>query len=100
MISTEDSRLKAAITASKEAKRNFGMEKIKFVMIFDSAARLTLLGRQKSIEIGVIKEVFGKDTPLIGICTNGEQAPLKSINYLGQTYLHNQSINILAIGDQ
>ena len=100
MISTEDSRLKAAITASEEAKRNFGMEKIKFVMIFDSAARLTLLGRQKSIEIGVIKEVFGKDTPLIGICTNGEQAPLKSINYLGQTYLHNQSINILAIGDQ
>ncbi len=100
MISTEDSRLKAAIAASEEAKRNFGVEKIKFVMVFDSAARLALLGRQNNIELGVIREVFGKDTPLIGISTNGEQAPLKSINYLGQTYLHNQSINILAIGDQ
>lgn len=100
MISTEDSRLKAVIAASEEAKRNLGGQKIKFVMVFDSAARLSLLGRQNDIELGVIKEVFGKDTPLIGIYTNGEQAPLKSINYLGQTYLHNQSINILAIGDR
>ena len=100
MISTEDSRLKAAIASCEEAKRNLGGQKIKFVMVFDSAARLSLLGRQNDIELGVIKEVFGKDTSLIGIYTNGEQAPLKSINYLGQTYLHNQSINILAIGDQ
>jgi hypothetical protein len=100
MISTEDSRLKAAIAAASEAKKNLGGQKIKFVMVFDSAARLSLLGRQNDIELGVIKEVFGKDTPIIGMCTNGEQAPLQSINYLGQTYLHNQSINILAIGDQ
>lgn len=100
MISTEDSRLKAVIAACEDAKRNLAGGKIKFVMVFDSAARLALLGRQNDIELGVIKEVFGKDTPLIGISTNGEQAPLKSINYLGQTYLHNQSINILAIGDQ
>ena len=100
MISTENSRLKAAIEASEEAKRNLGGQKARFVIIFDSAARLALLGRQNDIELGVIKEVFGKDIQLIGISTNGEQAPLKSINYLGQTYLHNQSINILAIGDQ
>lgn len=100
MISTEDSRLKAAIASCEEAKRNLGGQKIKFVMVFNSAARVSLLGRQNDVEIGIIKEVFGKDTPLIGIYTNGEQAPLKSIDYLGQTYLHNQSINILAIGDQ
>lgn len=100
MISTEDSRLEATVASCEEAKRNLGGQKIKFVMVFDSAARLSLLGRQSDIELGVIKEVFGKDTPLIGICTNGEQAPLKSINYLGKTYFRNQSINILAIGDQ
>jgi len=100
MISTEESRLEATVGACEEAKRNLGGQKVKFVVVFDSAARVSLLGRQNNIELDVIKEVFGKDTPLIGICTNGEQAPLKSINYLGKTHLRNQSINILAIGDQ
>lgn len=100
MISTEESRLAAAIAACEEAKKNLSSERIKFVMVFDSAARLSLLGRQGEIELGIIREVFGRDTPLIGIYTNSEQAPLKSISYLGQTYFHNQSINILAIGDQ
>ncbi|MFA5199685.1 MAG: FIST N-terminal domain-containing protein [Candidatus Omnitrophota bacterium] len=100
MISTEESRIAAAISACEEAKRNLGNQKVKFVLVFNSAARFFLLGRQHEKEIGVIKEAFGGDTPLIGIYTNGEQAPLKSISYLGQTYFHNQSINILAIGEQ
>lgn len=100
MISTEDSRLAAAIGACVEAKRNLGEQKIKFVMVFDSAARFSLLGRQHERELDVIKDAFGENTPLIGIYTNGEQAPLKSIQHLGQTYFHNQSISILAIGEQ
>jgi hypothetical protein len=100
MISTQDSRLAAAVAACEEAKRSLGTGKIKFLLVFDSAARFSILGRQNDLELCVIKEVFGKNTPLIGIYTNGEQAPLKSINYLGRTYFHNQSINILAIGEQ
>jgi len=100
MISTEDSRLAAVISACEEAKRSLGNHKIKFVLIFDSAARFSLLSRQNERELWVIKNSFGENTPLIGIYTNGEQAPLKSINYLGKTYLHNQSINILAIGEE
>jgi len=63
-------------------------------MVFDSASRFTLLGRQASRELEIIKAVFGENTPLIGIYTYGEQAPLKSINYLGRSYFHNQSINV------
>ncbi|MDP2831463.1 MAG: FIST N-terminal domain-containing protein, partial [Candidatus Omnitrophota bacterium] len=100
MISTEDSRLAATVAACEEAKRNLGTQKIKFLIVFDSAARFSILGRQNNIELCVIQEVFGKNTPLVGIYTNGEQAPLKSIDYLGRTYFHNQSINILAIGEQ
>ncbi|MDD5130581.1 MAG: FIST N-terminal domain-containing protein [Candidatus Omnitrophica bacterium] len=100
MISTEDSRLAAAVAACDEAKKNLGTQKIKFLLVFDSAARLSIFGRQDDIELCVIRDIFGKDTPLIGIYTNGEQAPLKSINYLGRTYFHNQSISILAIGEQ
>lgn len=100
MISTEDSRLAAVVGACEEAKKNLHNQKIKFLIIFSSAARFSILGKQNDIELSVIKEVFGKDTPLIGIYTNGEQTPLKSINYLGHTYFHNQSISILAIGEQ
>ena len=69
-------------------------------MVFDSAARFSFSGRQNEKELSIINEAFGKNIPLIGIYTNGEQAPLKSINYLGRTYFHNQSIGILAIGEQ
>jgi len=100
MISTQDSRLAATVAACKEAKINLGKQKIKFLIVFDSAARFLIYGRQNDIELRAIKEVFGEDTPIIGIYTNGEQAPLKSIDYLGRTYFHNQSINILAIGEQ
>ncbi len=100
MISTEDSRLVATVAACEEAKKTLGNQKIKFIIVFDSAARFSILGRQNDIELRVIKEVFGENTPLIGIFTNGEQAPLKSIDYLGRTYFHNQSINIIAIGEQ
>jgi len=99
MISTEDSRLTAVINACEEAKKNLGDQKIKFLLLFDSAARFLILGRQNDLELRVIKDVFGENTPLIGIFTNGEQTPLKAINYLGRTYFHNQSINILAIGE-
>jgi len=100
MIGTKDSCLAAAVTSCEEAKNNLGAQKTKFVMIFDSASRFTLLGRDCLRELEIIKAVFGENTPLIGIYTYGEQAPLKSINYLGRTYSHNQSINVLAIGGQ
>ena len=99
MISTQSSRLEAVVEACEEAKRNLASQKIKFLFIFNSTARLSILRKQNDKELYAIKEVFDKNTPLIGIYTNGEQAPLKSINYLGQTYFHNQSINILAIGE-
>jgi len=100
MISTGDSRLSATVAACEEAKNNLGPGKVQFLLIFASAARFSIWGRQNDTELCVIKEVFGEKIPLIGIYTNGEQAPLKSINYLGRTYFHNQSINILAIGEQ
>jgi len=99
MVSTKESRLGAVSQACQEAQKNLAGLKAKFVIVFDSAARSLLLGRQNQAELEVIKEEFGKDTPIIGMYTNGEQAPLKSINYLGRTYFHNQSINIIAIGD-
>ncbi len=100
MIGTKDSCLAAAANSCEEAKKNLGTRKIKLVMVFDSASRFTLLGRRYLRELEIIKALFDENTPLIGIYTYGEQAPLKSIDYLGRTYFHNQSINILALGEQ
>jgi len=99
MISTEESRLTAAAESAQEAKKNLKAQEIKFAMVFDSAARFSFSGRQNEKEFTVIKEAFGENTPIIGIYTNGEQAPLKSVSYLGQNYFQNQGIGILAIGD-
>ena len=100
MISTKDSCLNATADSCKDAKNNLGNKKIKFVMVFDSTSRFSILNRQRKKELSIIKEVFGENTPLIGIYTYGEQAPLNSINYLGRSYFHNQSISVLAVGDQ
>ena len=99
MIGSKESCLDATWQAAEEVKKNFLGRNIKFVLVFDSASRYTLLRREAEKEIRIIKEVLGKDTPVAGFYTFGEQAPLKSINYQGKSYFHNQSIAILGIGD-
>jgi len=100
MIGTKDSCLEATAESCADAKKNLMGQKARFVMVFDSASRFSLLGRQCVRELEIIKEAFGEELPLIGIYTYGEQAPLKSLNYLGRSYCHNQSINVLAVGGQ
>ena len=98
MIGTKESCLTATKKSCEDAqKRLFGV-KPELIMVFNSASRFTLLNKQAAQEIEIIQQVFGPHVPLIGIYTFGEAAPLESINYLGKTYFHNQSICVLAIG--
>jgi hypothetical protein len=98
MIGTKETCLTATHQALEEAKRGLFSRPCNFVLVFDSVSRYILLGRQAGKELEIIKEVLGKDTPIIGLCTYGEQAPLRSINYLGRTYFQNQTITIVTIG--
>jgi len=98
MIGTKESCLKAAKEAAEQVKRGLTGQPPTFALVFSSASRYTLLGRDIYKELGAIQEEVGPDTPLLGLYTYGEIAPLRAINYLGKTYFHNQSINILAIG--
>ncbi len=97
MIGTKDSCLLATEQAIDEMQKNLIGRKINFVLVFDSVSRYILLGRQANREIEIIKEKVDHDTPIIGIYTYGEQAPLRAISYLGKTYFHNQTINIVGI---
>ncbi len=106
MIGTKESCITAAQQAAQEAKKGllamvsdiYKEEMNNLVFIFDSASRYILLKREINKELETIRDSFGRDTPIIGLYTFGEQAPLKSVSYQGQTYFHNQTIAVLAIG--
>ena len=98
MIGTKESCLAATQEALDEAKTNLLGRQADFVFVFDSIARYMLLGRQASKELDIIKQGLGKDIPIMGMYSFGEQAPLKAINFQGKVYFHNQSISILGIG--
>lgn len=98
MIGTKESCLSATEHACEEAKRGLGIHNPDFVFVFNSVSRYTLFGRYANKEIEIIKKHFGKDTPIIGFYTYGEQAPLQAIDYRGKAYFHNQTITILTIG--
>lgn len=98
MIGTKESCLEATKKAALSAQQRLLGTPCNLVLVFDSMSRNALLGRDAKKEIQIIRDVFGPDVPIIGACTYGEQAPLESINYMGKTYLHNQTITILAIG--
>jgi len=98
MIGTKESCLTATQQAIDEVKNGLGNHACDFVFVFDSVSRYILLGRQANKELEIIKEKLGKDIPIIGIYTYGEQAPLRAVNYQGRVYFHNQTIAILGIG--
>ncbi|MFA5118785.1 MAG: FIST N-terminal domain-containing protein [Candidatus Omnitrophota bacterium] len=106
MISTKETCLEAtrqAIDDSKKSIYNPMTEHRKenernFIIAFSSLSRYLLLKREAEQELEIIKKSFGQDTPILGLYTHGEVAPLTAENYLGKVYLHNQSITILNIG--
>lgn len=97
MIGTKESCLDAARQAVREAQKGLGDKKLGLALVFDSLSRFILLGRDAIKEVEAIQEELGKETPIIGIYTYGEQAPLGAIGYHGRAYLHNQTITVLGI---
>ena len=63
-------------------------------------ARHKLLGPRIGEEITAIQEVLGKEVPLIGFYTYGEQAPIGGI--LGPkcfSVFHNETMALLVLGE-
>lgn len=98
MMGTKDWALEAATQAAEEAKSTLKDKTVKAALIFESVSRNNLLGRLTEKELSRIKEVLG-EIPILGICTYGEQAPLKSLEHYGETYFHNETLAILTIGE-
>jgi len=93
-----------AIQAAKEAAENALAQlkgtKPKAIFVFNCVARHKLLGARIGEEIAAIQNVLGKDVPLIGFYTYGEQAPLGGV--LGPecfSVFHNETVALLVLGD-
>ncbi|HQP91656.1 MAG TPA: FIST C-terminal domain-containing protein, partial [Candidatus Omnitrophota bacterium] len=98
MMGTKEWALEAANQAAEEAKEALQGKEMRGALIFESISRAKLLGRLTEKELSRIKEVLG-DIPFLGICTYGEQAPLKSLEHYGETYFHNETLAVLTIGE-
>lgn len=98
MMGTKEWALDAATQAAQEAKDSLNGKEVKGALVFESISRNKLLGRLTERELSRIKKVLG-NVPILGICSYGEQAPLKSLEHYGETYFHNETLAILAIGE-
>ena len=100
MMGTKESALQATKQASWEAKNALKDTPVLGAIVFESVSRIKLLGHRINEEVDIIKNVLGNNTPFIGVCTYGEQAPLKSLEYRGESHFHNEAIAILTIGER
>ncbi len=97
MIGTKESCLEAAKSAAEQIHSDARDKKIDLCLIFSSSSRAKLLGRRAKEEIKIIQEKLGAETPIAGFYGYGEQAPMRSAHYYGQSYHHNQAITILGL---
>jgi len=98
MMGTKESALQSARQAAAQAKNTLRGDQILAAIIFESVSRTQLLGYRTNEEILTIRKILGNDVPFIGVCTFGEQAPLKSVEYQGESRFHNQTVLVITIG--
>ncbi len=99
MMGSKETALKAAQKAAEIALSGLRRRKASMVFVFDSVSRERLFGLKAKEEIAVVQKIFGPDTPIAGFYTYGEQAPLGATINLGQTFFHNETIVVFAIGE-
>lgn len=102
MIGSREEAVKVATLAAENALEQLDGGKPKAVIVFNCIARRKLFGDRSGDEIDAIQEVLGKDVPLIGFYTYGEQAPLggevRNIEQCNSAF-HNETVVICVLGD-
>jgi len=97
MISNIESCRNSAIEAAELVKTSLADRQAKLILVFESLARHKILRRSALNEIQAIKDVLGNNIPIIGMCSFGEFGPFGAMDNLKNTYLHNESILIVAL---
>lgn len=102
MIGSREEAVKVARLAAENALAQLDGGKPKAVIIFNCIARNKLFGERAGDEIDAIQEGLGKDVPLIGFYTYGEQAPLggevRDLKKCNSAF-HNETVVICVLGE-
>ena len=100
MLGDYEKAIQAAKGAAENALTQLKGVSPKAIFIFNCVARYKLLGARIGEEIAAIQNVLGKDVPLIGFYTYGEQAPLGGV--LGPecfSVFHNETMALMVLGE-
>jgi len=100
MLGDFDKAIQAAEEAAEGALTQLKGAKPKVIFVFDCMARCKLLGPRIGEEIVAIQNVLGKEVPLIGFYTYGEQAPLGGV--VGPecfSVFHNETMALMVLGE-
>ena len=98
--SSRTSIINGSKLAAEQARKTLGNSNPRLIMMFSCVARKMVLGRRTNEEIDCVKEVFGKEVPLIGFYTYGEIGPIdKRIKSLKNTRWHNETVVLWVLGE-
>lgn len=98
MIGDREKAIQAAKDAASNALRQLEGKEPRFIIMFNCMARNKLLGVRCNEENQAVQEIIGKDVPMLGFYTYGEQGPL--LGHKGTpTYFHNETMTLLVVGE-
>jgi len=100
MLGDPDKAIQSAKEAAENALSQLKGAKPKAIFVFNCVARWKLLGTRIGEEIEAIQNVLGKEIPLIGFYTYGEQAPLGGA--MGAecfSVFHNETMALMVLGE-
>jgi len=104
MIGSKEKAVEAAEDASRKLMKDFEKSgtKPRLVLMFNCIAREKLFAQEANDEIQAVMAIIGKDVPLLGFYTYGEQAPIGGeIHDLEKCNprFYNETVVIFAIGE-
>lgn len=101
MLGDPEKAMQSAKEAAQEAFSQLKGSSPKLILVFNCMARSKLLGRRTPEEITAVQEILGKEVPLLGFYTYGEQAPLggNTDPAVCRSVFHNQTIALLVLGE-
>ncbi|MCK4919163.1 MAG: FIST C-terminal domain-containing protein [Candidatus Pacebacteria bacterium] len=98
MIGSKEKAIDAAKEAAENALKELNGKKPAGVIVFNCIARQKLFNRNAKDEIDSIKEILGKDVPVIGFYTYGEIAPINGKSDIICRF-HNETAVVTVIGE-
>ncbi|MCK5490561.1 MAG: FIST C-terminal domain-containing protein [Candidatus Pacebacteria bacterium] len=98
MIGSKSKAIDAAKEAARNALKDLEGGKPAGIIVFNCIARQKLFNREAKDEIDAIKEVLGKDVPIIGFYTYGEIAPVNGKSDVICRF-HNETAVVTVIGE-